>query len=131
MSDSAAPKIPEALRALMAEIGPKWGKPGALPVSQSVQLMVTRFSEVLSSAPNDGVEETYDIPYASMDPRQVLDVHRPGPPKASKRQADAPSDLAPVVIFVHGGAFTDGEKARTPQIYANVSRFFARHGVVG
>ncbi len=131
MPDSAAPKIPVALRALMAEIGPKWGKPGAPPVSESVQLMVARFSEVLAGAPNGGVEDTYDISYASADPRQVLDVHRPGSPKASKRETGAPLDLAPVVIFAHGGAFTDGEKARTPQIYANVPRFFARHGVVG
>jgi acetyl esterase/lipase len=38
---------------------------------------------------------------------------------------------APVVLFLHGGAFTDGEKNRTPEIHANICRHFARNGVVG
>jgi acetyl esterase/lipase len=104
----------------MAELGPQWGKPGAMPIAESVRLMVDRFSEVLAAGPRDGIEEIADIAYGADDPRQLLDVHRP-----------AGCAGAPVIIFVHGGAFTDGKKVRTPEIYGNVLRFFARHGVVG
>lgn len=116
----AAPPIPPSLLALMAEIGPQWGKPGGMPTPQAVQLMMDHFTEVLSAASRAGIEETADIPYGPDDPRQVLDVHRP-----------AGCTGAPAVVFVHGGAFTDGDKVRTPEIYANVPRYFARNGVIG
>ncbi len=37
----------------------------------------------------------------------------------------------PLLIFVHGGAFTEGSRHRSTEIYANVLYYFARHGVVG
>ena len=60
-----------------------------------------------------------EVPYGTHD-RQVLDVYSPANPKG-----------APVVVFVHGGAFTDGEKDRSPEVYSNVSIWFARNGIVG
>jgi acetyl esterase len=116
----APPPIPRDLLALMADLGPRWGKPGAMSVKDSVQLMVDRFTEVLAGSPREGIDETSDVAYGKDDARQVLDVHRPS------GEGNAPS-----VIFVHGGAFTDGEKVRTPEIYGNVARYFARHGVIG
>jgi len=38
---------------------------------------------------------------------------------------------APVVVFAHGGAFVEGDKERTPEVYGNVLRRLARGGVVG
>lgn len=38
---------------------------------------------------------------------------------------------APVVLFVHGGGFTGGDKQVAPPFYANVGRFFAAHGMLG
>ena len=35
------------------------------------------------------------------------------------------------VLFLHGGAFVDGERNRTDEFYANILYFFARHGVLG
>ena len=35
------------------------------------------------------------------------------------------------LVFVHGGAFVDGDRDRTPQVYSNVLYYFARHGVLG
>ncbi len=32
---------------------------------------------------------------------------------------------------MHGGAFVDGHRNKTEQIYSNVLYYFARHGVVG
>lgn len=108
------PPIPERLRALMAEVGPKWGT----NITGHVKLMADAFSEVLAKAPKEG-EVTRDIPYGP-HPRNVLDVYVP----ATRPRA------APVVIFLHGGAFVDGHKDRTPEFYSNVCWYFARHGIV-
>ncbi len=107
--------IPEDLRRLMAEVGPKW----ATNVPGHVKLMVESFSAVLATCPKDGISVQREVPYGAHD-RQVLDVYSPANPKG-----------APVVVFVHGGAFTDGEKDRSPEVYSNVSIWFARHGIVG
>ena len=107
--------IPEDLRRLMAEVGPKW----ATNVPGHVKLMVESFSAVLATCPKDGISVQREVSYGAHD-RQVLDVYSPANPKG-----------APVVVFVHGGAFTDGEKDRSPEVYSNVSIWFARHGIVG
>ena len=108
-------EIPDSLRQLMAELGPKW----ATNVPGHVVATIKAFSEVLARCPKDGVTIRRDLPYGT-HPRQVLDVYAP---------ADAKN--ASVVVFVHGGAFTDGEKDRTAEVYGNVSMWFARHGIVG
>ena len=107
--------IPEDLRRLMAELGPKW----ATNVPGHVKLMVESFGAVLAKCPKDGISVQREVPYGTHD-RQVLDVYSPANPKG-----------APVVVFVHGGAFTDGEKDRSPEVYSNVSIWFARNGIVG
>ncbi len=110
---STAPAIPEGLRALMAEIGPRW----ASAISEHVKAMVDAFTPVLASAPKDGVSVTRNLAYG-VHSRQVLDVYRPGggSPGAGPH---------PVLIFV------DGEKDKTPEVYANVLYYFARYGVLG
>jgi acetyl esterase len=110
-----SPAIPESLRQLMAELGPKWGT----DVPGHVKRMVQAFSEVLAQAPADGVQVTRDLPYGT-HVRHVLDVYQPGGVSG-----------APVVMFVHGGAFVDGEKDRSEQVYSNILRYFARNGLCG
>ena len=100
----------------MADVGPRWGS----SVQANVKLMIEQFSEVLSQAPKLGAV-TRNIHYGS-DPRQVLDVYQP---------AELPHGACPVVMFVHGGAFVEGEKDRTSEVYSNVLWYFARHGVLG
>lgn len=107
--------IPEDLRRLMAEVGPKW----ATNVPGHVKLMVEAFSAVLARCPKEGVAVRRELAYG-IHKRQVLDVYSPERP-----------ENAPVVVFVHGGAFTDGEKDRSPEVYGNVPMWFARHGIVG
>jgi acetyl esterase len=110
------PEIPADLRALMAEIGPKW----ASDTKGHVRLMVEEFSEVLRSSPNDEIRvET--VSYGPHE-RQAFEVFHP---------ADATSTAKPALIFVHGGAFTEGSRHRSPEIYANVLYYFARHGILG
>jgi acetyl esterase/lipase len=110
------PEIPQALRDLMAEVGPRWGSNPAA----HVKLMVEQFSEVLKQAPTDGVTVRRDIAYGE-HPRQYFDLFTPGGHSAPR----------PIVVFVHGGAFLDGHPNRTGQIYSNVLYYFARHGISG
>jgi acetyl esterase len=110
------PEIPDELRALMAEIGPRWGTNPA----GHVKLMIDRFSELLKHSPKDGVTVRRDISYGPY-PQQIFDLFTPED-AAIKR---------PALIFVHGGAFVDGHPNRTEEIYSNVLHFFARHGLVG
>jgi acetyl esterase/lipase len=111
----AAPAIPDALRSRMAELGRKWGQ----DIPGHVRAMMADFTALLADSPKEGVEVTRGIAYGS-HPRQQLDVYR--------GRAQGPQ---PVVIFVHGGAFVDGDKDRTAEVYGNVLYYFARHGVVG
>jgi acetyl esterase/lipase len=115
MGAPALPPIPEPVRALMKELGPKWGS----NVPGHVRQMIDAFTPVLAQAPKEGVQVTRDIAYGG-HVRQVLDVYRP-----------AGASRAPVLVFLHGGAFVDGERDRSPEIYANVLYYFARQGVVG
>jgi acetyl esterase/lipase len=88
-------------------------------VAGHVDLMIQRFSEVLKDSPRDGVEEHRDIRYGDHE-QQVIDVFLP-------ENVSAP----PVVLFVHGGAFVSGHRNRSSQIYSNVLRYLARHGIAG
>jgi acetyl esterase len=108
------PSIPNELRELMAEIGPRW-TPGL-----HVKLMLDRFSDLHRGAPEQHLQIRADVSYGS-HPRQQFDVYLP---------EDNRTDRA-AVLFVHGGAFLDGHRNRTDQIYANVLRYFAANGVVG
>ena len=109
------PKIPEYIKVRMAEIGPVWG----LNVSNNVQEMIELFSQVLAHSPRKNLESFHEIHYGS-DTRNVLDIFKPSQALSS-----------PVLVFVHGGAFVDGSKDRSQEIYANVLRCFNRYGFVG
>ncbi len=111
-----APEIPLSLRTLMAEIGPRWG----VSVSAHVKLMVEEFSAVHRLDPRSDIEVRRDIAYGA-HPRQQLDVYLP---------RDHAKDR-PAAIFVHGGAFVDGHRNRTGEIYSNIPVYFARHGIAG
>ena len=63
--------------------------------------------------PNSSFERSKDVPYGPL-PRQTLDVYR----------ANAPRPGAPVVVFVHGGGWEDGDK----KIYKFVGDAFAKDG---
>jgi acetyl esterase len=112
---TAAPEIPATLRQLLAEIGPRWGQ----DVANNVRRIVDAYTPILAQAPKDGVEAVLGLAYGG-DERQILDVYTPGN-----------SGRRPVVLFLHGGAFVDGHRDRSPEIYSNVLIYFARHGCVG
>lgn len=108
--------ISSDLRALMADVGPRWSS----DVSGHVRLMIERFSALQKDCPKDGVQVMRDVTYGD-HPRQQFDVYLPeneGPPR-------------PVVLFVHGGAFIEGHRNRSDEIYANVHYYLARNGIIG
>jgi len=111
--NASLPVIPRSLFELMADIGPKWGS----DIRGHSKLMIDGFSELLADAPKDG-EVARDIAYGA-HPRQVLDVYSPRGARA-----------APIVVFAHGGAYVDGNKDRSGEIYANLCWYLARNGVI-
>lgn len=113
---SPMPEIPPALRKLMAEVGPRWGQ----DIRSHIKLMIEEFSKVLAGAPHDGVTVRRNVRYGEHE-RHELDIFTPAG-YGNRRAA---------VLFVHGGAFLDGDRNRTEQIYSNVLYYFARHGIVG
>jgi acetyl esterase len=102
------PQIPPSLRRLMAEICPVWGR----DIETHIARMTEAFSEVLRHAPSRGVNVVRDVPHGP-HPSHRLDVYKPP-------QAGSTAGL----VFVHGGAFVKGDRSKTPEIYANVLRYF-------
>ncbi len=106
--------LPEADRRTLLDIGPRW----AQDVQGHREVVFAAYAPLLARAPKGDNQVKRDLAYGP-HPRQVLDVYRP-----------ARAEGLPVVLFVHGGAFVRGEKDSTPEIYANVCHYFARHGHV-
>lgn len=111
---SSLPSIPASLWNTLDEVGPRW----ASDIKGHSRRVAEGFSAILAHAPKVG-RATKDIAYGT-HPRQLLDVY--APPGAR---------LAPVLMFAHGGALVEGEKDRTPEMYANVCWFTTRHGMIG
>jgi acetyl esterase len=112
MSVAPLANLPDPARGKLAEIGPVWGT----DIQRHRDLVLEIYRPLLAVAPKAGVGVTRGVPYG-IHPRQILDVYR------SEHAANAP-----VVLFVHGGAFVRGDKDVTDEVYANVCYYFARHG---
>lgn len=107
--------LTDAERRTMAEIGPIWGS----AMQKHRDMVLAMYAPMIARAPRDGVQVMRDFAYGT-HPRQTLDVFRP----------DGASG-APVVLFVHGGAFLRGSKSVPDGIYDNVLTWFARQGILG
>ena len=114
--DAVRPSIPDALYALMAQIGPRWAE----DISGHIRLMIEEFSKIHALCPAEYARVSKNIAYGG-HPRQKLDLFLP----PSAREA------LPLIIFVHGGAFVEGDRNRSPQIYSNVLHYFASRGIAG
>lgn len=110
------PTIPTELSHLMATVGPVW----ASNTKGHIQLMIEKFTEVLKWSPKDDVS-VESISYGKHE-RQKFELFTPL--RGAKHQR-------PALVFVHGGAFTEGSRHRSTEIYANVLYYFARHDVIG
>src|SRR5262252_464180 len=99
-------KLPAYLQETLSQIGPVFQK----DIGKTIPATVEAFQPLLRAAPKDGVTSLRDQAYGE-DPRQILDVYRP-----TARSG------APVVIFVHGGAYVRGDKDGLGEAYAGDQR---------
>lgn len=106
---------PLSLTEHLREIGPRWQRDIRVAGDDTRAL----YLPLLEAAPRDGVHVVRDLSYGE-HPRQVVDVYRPAGARG-----------APVVAFVHGGAFVRGNKDVNARMYGNVLTWFARQGYVG
>ncbi|MDM9560819.1 alpha/beta hydrolase [Bordetella petrii] len=106
---------PEFVTRRLREIGARWQEDIRAAGDETKAL----YLPLLADAPRAGIEVVRDQAYGD-HPRQVLDIYRP--PGARR---------APVVAFVHGGAFVRGAKNINAEMYGNVLTWFARQGCVG
>ncbi len=104
-----------SLHALMSHVGPRWRH----DIQGHIAAVVDAYSALHAALAPADIRFARDIAYGP-HPRHRLDVYAPA-------RVDA---AVPVVLFVHGGGFVDGEKDRTPQVHSNVCRYFARRGIV-
>lgn len=107
-------RLPPDLQETLARIGPVFQR----DIGTHIPATLAAFQSVLRSAPRDGVSVTADQHYGP-DPKQVLDVYQP----ASRQDA-------PILIYVHGGAYVTGDKNAYGEVYANIGWWFARQGIV-
>jgi acetyl esterase/lipase len=107
--------LPPEVQAKLAQIGPGWGK----AIAANVKAMEETFTPLLAKAPRDGVTIVKDQAYGE-DPKQVFDLYKP-----------AKAERAPIVVFMHGGAYVRGDKRVNDEIYGNVTLWFARQGALG
>ena len=108
------PEATEFVRAEMLSIGPRWAE----DIAANSQRVKDAYAPLLSQAPKTGITVIRDLVYGSHE-RQVLDIFFPPRPQA-----------APVMMFVHGGAFVRGAKRVSDELYDNVLYWFARQGFV-
>lgn len=107
---------PSALRELMARIGPSW----ADDIVANTAEVKAAYAPLLLAADNSHARAVRDNAYGTHE-RQTVDVFVP--------HHVTPS--APVVVFVHGGAFVRGNRTGPQGMFDNVLYWFARHGFVG
>jgi acetyl esterase len=109
-------RLPMDVQQVLAAVGPKWGS----ALRENIETTAAAFRPLLKAAPKDGVTVAKNLPYGE-DARQVLDVYQP------IWRANAP-----VVIFIHGGAYVRGDKdLYDGEMYGNIAIWFARHGALG
>ena len=107
--------LPAAARALMARIGPVWGS----DLAGHRDAVFRTYTPLLEARPDVGFDAVRELPYGP-HARHRLDLYRPHG-----------CNGAPVVMFVHGGAFIRGARDANAQIYSNVPRYFAGKGCLG
>ncbi|MDX1563173.1 MAG: alpha/beta hydrolase, partial [Gammaproteobacteria bacterium] len=108
------------------------GEPGGMPLDIAAQLYeigavidpaatAAIYEPLHAAEPAAGIAIERDLSYGP-DPRHRLDVVTAG---------DG-NDAKPVVVFVHGGGFTRGQKSAPGMVfYDNVMRWAAENGLVG
>jgi acetyl esterase len=108
-------RLPMEVQEVLATVGPKWGA----AIGKNIEATAAAFRPLLRAAATDGVIVARNLAYGE-DARQILDVYQP-----IWRAG------APVVIFIHGGAYVRGDKDAYGEMYGNIPTWFARQGMLG
>ena len=116
---SSGPPTPEVLqvRAGVAALGRNWN-------SQVLEQTAKLYLPLHRQRPTAGIRQTPDISYGPLA-QQKLDLFAPD---------QGFDELGPVIIFLHGGAATGGDKVLPGTdglLYGNVARALARAGGIG
>jgi acetyl esterase len=107
--------MPPQVQQRLAEVGPVWGK----DIGGNIEKTLEVYTPLLAVAPKQGVTVQRDLTYGP-DPRHRADIFR----------ADGLKN-APVVVFLHGGAYVRGDRDVNAEIYSNVPMYFARRRRIG
>ena len=99
----------------LAEVGPGWGK----VIRGNIEKTLEVYTPLLAVAPKTGVRVERNLSYGP-DARHKADIFR----------AEGLRN-APVVVFLHGGAYVAGDRDVNPEVYGNVATYFARQGMLG
>ncbi len=93
------------------------------PAVSDLDRLIARYAPLQEKRPYSGIDITRDLDYGPAD-RNLLDIFKPASPGAA---------LRPVLLFVHGGGFTGGERQFPHGLpfYDNVAVWAVRHGFVG
>ncbi|MBL8378010.1 MAG: alpha/beta hydrolase [Burkholderiales bacterium] len=113
--DQAFSALSPADRARMLALGPVWAR----DIGGNRDQVLKAYMPILAATPREGLTVARDLAYGN-HARQRLDVYS----RTGLKDA-------PVVVFIHGGAFVRGDKDSNPEVYANFLRYFSRHGIVG
>lgn len=115
MTGYAAGARPAYITERLREIGSRWQNNIRTAGDETKAL----YLPLLRSASHNRVEVLRDIPYGPFQ-RQILDIYQP-----------AGARCAPIIAFMHGGAFVRGDKDINDQMYGNVLTWFAQRGCIG
>jgi acetyl esterase/lipase len=96
---------------------------GPQPAMADLDRLIALYAPLQETRPYKGIEIAHDLRYGPSE-RNLLDIFKPAPPSGA---------LRPVLLFVHGGGFTGGERQfpRGLPFYDNVAVWAVRHGYVG
>src|SRR5215469_15416634 len=98
-------RLPMEVQQVLATVGPKWGT----ALGANIEATAAAFRPLLKAAPKDGVIVAKNLAYGE-DAKQILDVYQP-----------IWRTSAPVVIFIHGGAYVRGDKDIYGEMYGNIA----------
>ena len=107
--------MPQAVQDRLHEVGPGWGKDITGNIAKTLQV----YEPILAAAPKSGIKITKDVAYGP-DARHRIDIF----------QADEGRTGVPVVVYLHGGAYVRGDRNISPEVYSNITTYFARQGVL-
>jgi acetyl esterase len=107
--------MPAQVQQRLAEVGPGWGK----DIGGNIEKTLEVYTPLLSVAPKQGVSVERNLAYGP-EARHRADLFR----------ADGLKN-APVVVFLHGGAYVRGDRDINAEVYGNVPMYFARQGMLG